>query len=503
MVAVLLGAALVAASLSPSNASATDVPSSVHGSGSNANQCVLTVRLGNGDDLFEPSQDSALLTLEANGTRPSAVAGPITLTGTKAAVQLNPAFLQPFVDVGLLGDGAVVPSTITIDVDGNGTTDPVHTFTASQDLRIDVVGFVVQPIQATFELPDTEWAPVDDATPVVFQQISLRVGLEIDAFDGVIATLTCEPEDDFSFLTLPALVEPATTSTSTTTMFVPPGAPVSVVVTPGDKSVKVRWAPGPGGAPDYYGVTPSPGGVTKAVAGTSTVINGLRNGTRYTFEVRAVRNFVVSNPTVSKTVTPRTVPGKPSGVRSSLSGTTLKVSWTAPAANGAKIIASQVAVGPKTVTVQGEGRNATIPNIGAGTHTIRVHAKNAAGWGAWSTPASIVVAQQRPTFATRYTEAEWVNLAKTARFFDIPVSEVPKTGVAVLRYILAISGNPAPRPAAAPLNAGPRTITTTYSFEGKAATLDPVARYLALQSSATLKVGAALLQYLAAISGVR
>ena len=89
-----------------------------------------------------------------------------------------------------------------------------------------------------------------------------------------------------------------------------PGAPTAANGARGDRAVTVAWtAPASdGGAPvSSYLVTAAPGGATCTATGaTSCTVEGLANGTRYTFTVQA-RNAVGLGPASTKTkpVTPR------------------------------------------------------------------------------------------------------------------------------------------------------------------------------------------------------
>ncbi|MGA0121698.1 MAG: fibronectin type III domain-containing protein [Gaiellales bacterium] len=89
-----------------------------------------------------------------------------------------------------------------------------------------------------------------------------------------------------------------------------PGAPGAVAGTRGDRSVNVTWTPpaSDGGSPvASYLVTAAPGGATCTATGATTcTVEGLANGTRYTFTVQA-RNAVGLGPASarSKPVTPR------------------------------------------------------------------------------------------------------------------------------------------------------------------------------------------------------
>lgn len=87
-----------------------------------------------------------------------------------------------------------------------------------------------------------------------------------------------------------------------------PSAPTSVVASANVASAEVSWtAPlDTGGIPlTGYIVTSSPGGITANATGTSTTVNGLTNGTAYTFTVKAA-NAVGSSASssASNSVTP-------------------------------------------------------------------------------------------------------------------------------------------------------------------------------------------------------
>jgi hypothetical protein len=92
-----------------------------------------------------------------------------------------------------------------------------------------------------------------------------------------------------------------------------PGAPSNVTAIPGDASATVSWsAPNDGGSPiTGYTVTPYIGSTQQAstvVTGTSATINGLTNGTAYTFTVTATNAIGTSPPSApSVPVTPTAV----------------------------------------------------------------------------------------------------------------------------------------------------------------------------------------------------
>src|SRR5439155_992852 len=96
-----------------------------------------------------------------------------------------------------------------------------------------------------------------------------------------------------------------------------PAAPSNVTAIPGDASATVSWsAPNDGGSPiTGYTVTPYIGSTPQAstvVTGTSTTINGLTNGTAYTFTVTATNAIGTSSPSApSAPVTPSAVAAPP------------------------------------------------------------------------------------------------------------------------------------------------------------------------------------------------
>ena len=124
-------------------------------------------------------------------------------------------------------------------------------------------------------------------------------------------------------------------------------------------------------------------------AATSKVINGLTNGTAYTFSVVAVNAVGSSIAKVSAAVTPSTTPGTPTiGTTLQTSTTSLTAKWTAPASTGgAAITGYDVKVFKdgsfvKTATATATSASLVVTGLTTKTaYTFTVAAKNINGTG--------------------------------------------------------------------------------------------------------------------------
>ena len=121
------------------------------------------------------------------------------------------------------------------------------------------------------------------------------------------------------------------------------GAPVDVVTTSGDGLISVSWtSPENTGGDAIFRYTATAddgdGGVfTCSTDTTSCTIEGLTNGTNYTITVVATNNAGDSAPSTSIADVPApltSVPDSPTGVSALPGGSSLLVSWTAPAYDG-------------------------------------------------------------------------------------------------------------------------------------------------------------------------
>lgn len=104
-----------------------------------------------------------------------------------------------------------------------------------------------------------------------------------------------------------------TSAWSDVTPFGKPGAPTGVQASPGNQKATVTWtAPSHNGRPiTGYTVTASPGGATVTTTGLTATVNGLTNGTEYTFTVRATNEAGDSVESAAATATPVEGPPEP------------------------------------------------------------------------------------------------------------------------------------------------------------------------------------------------
>ncbi len=190
-----------------------------------------------------------------------------------------------------------------------------------------------------------------------------------------------------------------------------PGAPTGATATGGNTSAIVSWtAPADnGGSPiTGYTVTSNPGGLTcstNSPTATTCTVNGLTNGTSYTFSVVATNkngDSLSSGP--SNAVTPSTVPGAPTGVSGVPGDGAVTVSWTAPANGGAAILNYTVTSNPGGMTCITATTSCTVSGLTNGTpYTFTVVATNVKGSGAPSAPSAPVTPRTVPGVPTGVT----------------------------------------------------------------------------------------------------
>ncbi|MCU1370617.1 MAG: Alkaline phosphatase [Ilumatobacteraceae bacterium] len=215
-----------------------------------------------------------------------------------------------------------------------------------------------------------------------------------------------------------------------------PGAPTGVSGTAGNGQVALTWtAPtSPGtSAITGYRVTPFIGASAQPSqtfnsTSTSQTATGLTNGTAYTFKVAAINaSGTGADSASSPAVTPRTLPGAPTGVNGTPGNSQVDLSWTAPGSTGGSVITGYTvtpyigASAQTAVAFNSAATSQTITGLTNGTaYTFKVKATNAAGSGADSaasaaiTPAAPLTAPGAPTGVTGTPGNAQVDLSWTA-----------------------------------------------------------------------------------------
>jgi alpha-tubulin suppressor-like RCC1 family protein len=233
---------------------------------------------------------------------------------------------------------------------------------------------------------------------------------------------------------------------SSTVVVVPstvPGVPSGVSVTPGDRSVAVRFtAPGTGGASiTAYEYSLDGGGTwvrrTSSATSTSFTVSGLTNGRVYRVAVRAVNARGAGGGSVVVEVAPRTVPGVPTGVVVTPADRQLTVVWVAPVSDGGSPLTGfEVSTdGGRSWTSVGAGvRSQVVTGLVNGrSYAVRVRAVNAAGVGS-STSSVTGVPAVVPGAPTRVT------VTPGRRSLSVRVTAGSNGGSSITAYEFSVDG---------------------------------------------------------------
>ncbi|MBC9733758.1 fibronectin type III domain-containing protein [Nocardioides marmotae] len=310
---------------------------------------------------------------------------------------------------------SVSPGGRTVEVAGTTTSATVtgltngtpYTFTVTATNAVGTSGASVPsapvtpagkpeaPAEVTVERGDGEltvvWSPPAIGTPATSYVVSLNPGGASRDLGVADRTVTFDGLDNGTTYTATVVARnehgdgPGASAAGTPAGA--PGAPVGTSAEGRAGSVRLTWAmpTANGTAITGYTVRVSPGGRTIDVAAgrTSLLVDGLRNGQRYLFEVTA-ENAVGAGKTVQVTAMPKAAPERVAAPKVVVkkNGKTV-VSWTAPRTNGSPLIRYVVRSNHgDVVRVEGGRTRAVFANLVSGRgYRFRVVAVNAVGAG--------------------------------------------------------------------------------------------------------------------------
>ena len=227
----------------------------------------------------------------------------------------------------------------------------------------------------------------------------------------------------------------ASDSSNSVTPYTTPGAPTSVLATPGNGSATVSFgAPSSDGynTIDSYTVTATDvtnsgdGGQTSTDTESPIVISGLTNGDSYTFTVTAHNAAGDGTPSSATTsIVPFTTPDAPTSVTATAGSSSASVSFTAPAFDGGRSIDSYTVTsdpGAYTcTTANGSTTTCEVTGLSAGTsYSFTVTALNFAGNGSASSPSNSVTPYTTPGAPTSVSATAGSSSASVA--FTAPSS---------------------------------------------------------------------------------
>lgn len=175
----------------------------------------------------------------------------------------------------------------------------------------------------------------------------------------------------------------------------PKGAPQAASLTaaqPADSAAILTFSASPsdGGDPiTGYTAVCDPGTISQNGTLPSITVTGLSNGSTYSCVVLAT-NSLGSTPSNALTVTPRTMPAAPSITSADPLNGKASIVFTAPANNGGSAILDYRVSCSGGLTATGPGSPIEVGGMANGiASTCTVAARNAAGFGAESAPASV------------------------------------------------------------------------------------------------------------------
>jgi fibronectin type 3 domain-containing protein len=286
---------------------------------------------------------------------------------------------------------------------------------------VSAVGNVNDTVTVTWTDPSSVGSPISQYTITPSPACPGCTGLVVPgatATSTTISGLTVGGSYSFTVSATNGLgVGPASMPSNTVVVPTSPGPPLAVSGTSfANTQSVVSWsAPAStGGLPiTGYAVTSSPGNKTCTTAGIpSCTVNGLTNGTAYTFKVTAT-NAIGTGPASAPSgpATPSTLPGAPVIGTATNGVDSATVSFGAPASNGgAPITGYTVTSSPGGVTATCASSPCTVSGLTAGTtYTFKVTATNGSGTGPSSGSSNAITATGQPAAPTGVSATSYAN----------------------------------------------------------------------------------------------
>ena len=173
-----------------------------------------------------------------------------------------------------------------------------------------------------------------------------------------------------------------------------PGAPTSLVATPGNTTASIAFTAGGTGGSAITGYEYSLNGGAWTSAGTTTSpvsLSGLVNGTPSSVHLRAVNTAGAGTASGAVSVTPRTTPGAPTSLVATPGNTTASIAFTAGSTGGSAITDYQYSLeGGAWTSASTTSSPVSLSGLVNGTpYSVQLRAVNAAGGGTASATVSI------------------------------------------------------------------------------------------------------------------
>src|SRR5262245_48657953 len=142
-----------------------------HGSVSDQNACTAAFAPA----VMLPSPATLPVQISTDASPQPQDGGPVTLSNTQLSVSIPAALLQTPVDLGLLADGNLIPTSASLTLAGSNTVEANRVSAGSAVGVLHVVGGVAQPLDVTMNMAGTTWTAVDSSSPIAFTEQSLHV----------------------------------------------------------------------------------------------------------------------------------------------------------------------------------------------------------------------------------------------------------------------------------------------------------------------------------------